>query len=80
MNINFRNTENTELKLEKINVNEKFAKFAEHWRPKIAAELNGQEVKLVKLKGEFVWHKHDDADEMFFVWKGNLKLNYVIKQ
>ena len=69
-------TENTEERMEKINVKEKFLKFTEHWRPKVAAQLNGQEVKLVKFKGEFVWHKHDDADEMFFVWKGKFGIEF----
>jgi mannose-6-phosphate isomerase-like protein (cupin superfamily) len=62
--------------MNKINIDEKFSKFTEHWRPKIVAQLNGQELKLVKLKGEFVWHKHDEADEMFFVWRGNFKIEF----
>ena len=62
--------------MEKINIENKFSKFAEHWRPKVVAQLNGQEVKLVKFKGEFVWHKHDDADEMFFVWKGKFGIEF----
>ena len=50
-----------------INIQEKFSLFSEFWSPKIVGELNGQYVKLVKLKGEFVWHKHDHEDEMFLV-------------
>jgi mannose-6-phosphate isomerase-like protein (cupin superfamily) len=46
------------------------------WSPKIVGELNGQHVKLAKLKGEFVWHKHDHEDELFFVVKGNFKMEY----
>ena len=46
----------------------------DHWNPRIAGELNGQMVKLVKFKGEFVWHKHDDEDEMFFVLKGEFNM------
>ena len=58
--------------MEKVNLNQKFALFQDHWSPKSAGELNGQHVKLVKLQGEFVWHKHDHEDELFFVVKGTL--------
>lgn len=58
--------------MEKVNLNQKFSLFQDHWSPKIAGELNGQHVKLVKLQGEFVWHKHDHEDELFFVVKGTL--------
>lgn len=51
-----------------------FARIDEHWRPKIVAELNGQAVKLVKLRGEFVWHHHDDEDELFLVWRGRFRM------
>ena len=51
---------------------EKFATFTEHWKPKIVADLNDSCVKLVKLQGEFIWHHHDDEDELFFVVKGRL--------
>lgn len=62
--------------MKKVNLAEKFSKFSEHWSPKIAGELNGQHVKLVKLNGEFVWHKHDHEDEMFFVIEGVLKIEF----
>lgn len=62
--------------MEKVNLEEKFKLFSEHWTPKIVGELNGQQVKLAKLKGEFVWHKHENEDELFFVVKGNLKMAY----
>lgn len=55
-----------------VNLIEKFSLFNEYWTPKIVGELNGQQVKLAKLKGEFVWHTHENEDEMFFVVKGNL--------
>ena len=61
---------------EKINIAQKLALFNDHWSPKIVGELNGQHVKLAKLKREFVWHKHDVEDEMFFVIKGTLKMEY----
>lgn len=61
---------------EKININEKLALFSDHWSPRIVGELNGQYVKLVKFKGEFVWHKHNEEDEMFYVLKGSLRLQY----
>jgi mannose-6-phosphate isomerase-like protein (cupin superfamily) len=58
--------------IEKVNINQKLSLFNEHWSPKIVGELNEFYVKLVKLKGEFVWHHHKDEDEMFFVVKGEL--------
>jgi mannose-6-phosphate isomerase-like protein (cupin superfamily) len=62
--------------MEKVNLEEKLSLFADHWSPKIVGELNGQLVKLAKLKGEFVWHKHDNEDELFLVLKGSLKMEY----
>jgi mannose-6-phosphate isomerase-like protein (cupin superfamily) len=62
--------------MDKINLAEKFASFSEHWRPKTVGELNGQEVKLVKVQGEFVWHHHDHEDELFMVWRGTLKVEF----
>jgi mannose-6-phosphate isomerase-like protein (cupin superfamily) len=62
--------------MEKVNLFEKFGLFNEYWTPKIAGELNGQQVKLAKLKGEFVWHKHDEEDELFFVVKGILRMEF----
>jgi mannose-6-phosphate isomerase-like protein (cupin superfamily) len=61
---------------DRISLAEKFAAIDEHWRPKVAAELNGQEVKLVKVKGAFPWHRHDDVDEMFLVWRGRISLEF----
>lgn len=61
---------------ERINLNEKFAAFSEHWRPKVIAALNHQEVKVVKVKGEFAWHHHDDVDEFFFVWRGVFRVEF----
>ena len=60
--------------MKKVNLIEKFALFDEHWTPKIVGELNGQYVKLAKLKGEFVWHHHEAEDEMFFVVNGSLRM------
>jgi mannose-6-phosphate isomerase-like protein (cupin superfamily) len=62
--------------MEKVNIEHKLSLFSDHWSPKIVGELNGQHVKLVKLKGEFVWHKHDNEDELFFVLKGSFKMEY----
>ena len=61
----------------KINIDEKFSKFSEHWRPKIVAELNGQEFKLAKIKGEYPFHAHEGEDEMFFCWKGSSILDFA---
>jgi quercetin dioxygenase-like cupin family protein len=60
----------------KVDLAEKFAAFSEHWRPKIAAQLNGQDVRLVKAKGVFPWHSHADAEEMFLVWKGAFRVEF----
>jgi mannose-6-phosphate isomerase-like protein (cupin superfamily) len=62
--------------MEKVNLKQKLELFSDYWSPKIVGELNGQHVKLAKLKGEFVWHKHDDEDELFFVIKGSFKMEY----
>lgn len=62
--------------MEKVNIAEKLALFSEYWSPKVVGELNGQHVKLVKFKGEFVWHKHDHEDEMFLVLKGHFKMDF----
>jgi mannose-6-phosphate isomerase-like protein (cupin superfamily) len=58
--------------MDTINLNQKFALFQEYWSPKIAGELNDSYIKLAKLKGEFVWHQHENEDELFLVVKGHL--------
>lgn len=60
--------------MEVVNIKEKFNLFNEHWSPKIIGQLNGQDVKVAKLKGEFVWHDHKDEDELFYIIKGSLIL------
>lgn len=60
--------------MKKINLEEKFSLFKEHWTPKIVGKLNGQQVKIAKVNGEFVWHDHAEEDELFMVVKGELKL------
>jgi len=62
--------------MDKVNIHQKLSMFSDYWSPKIVGELNGQHVKLVKLKGEFVWHKHDDEDELFFILQGCLKIEF----
>lgn len=62
--------------MNKISLNEKFAVFSEHWRPKTIAALNGQEVKLVKVQGEFPWHHHEHEDEFFMVWRGRFRVEF----
>src|SRR5262245_16090130 len=57
-----------------INLNEKLALFEERWQPKIVAQINDYDVRIVKVKGEFVWHKHDDTDDFFLVVKGHLTI------
>jgi mannose-6-phosphate isomerase-like protein (cupin superfamily) len=60
--------------IEKVNLAQKLSLFDEHWSPKIVAELNDAHVKVVKLDGEFVWHHHDDEDELFLVVSGRLRM------
>ncbi len=60
--------------MEKINLAEKFSTFHDYFNPRIAGELNGQQVKLVKFQGEFVWHHHDTEDELFYVVKGSFDM------
>ena len=62
--------------MQKVIIEDKFNLFSEYWNPKIVGELNGQHVKLAKLKGEFVCHKHDEEDEMFLVIDGVLKMEF----
>jgi quercetin dioxygenase-like cupin family protein len=59
-----------------IDLAQKFAAFSDHWRPRVAARLNGQDVRLVKVQGVFPWHSHADADEMFLVWKGRFRVEF----
>lgn len=61
---------------EKVNLAAAFAQISKFWRPKVVAELNGQEVKLAKLRGEFVWHHHEREDELFLVLKGRLLVEF----
>ena len=60
--------------MEKVNLTEKFGQFTEYWSPKIAGSLNGQQVKLVKFKGPFTWHQHENEDELFYVVKGSFTM------
>ena len=60
--------------MRKVNLDEKFAAFDEYWSPKIIGELNGQQVKLAKFQGPFVWHHHENEDELFLVYRGHFRL------
>ncbi|HEY4902707.1 MAG TPA: cupin domain-containing protein [Candidatus Sulfotelmatobacter sp.] len=62
--------------MEKVNIAEKFARISEYWKPRIAGELNGQQVKMVKFQGEFVFHHHDNEDEMFLVVRGRFRMEF----
>jgi mannose-6-phosphate isomerase-like protein (cupin superfamily) len=62
--------------MQAVSINKKLSQFNDYWNPRIIAELNGQQVKAAKLKGEFVWHQHDNEDEMFLVIKGKLKIEF----
>lgn len=61
--------------MKKVNLSEKFGQFSDLWSPKIVGELNGQQVRLAKLKGEFVWHRHENEDELFLVVRGTLAIH-----
>jgi mannose-6-phosphate isomerase-like protein (cupin superfamily) len=60
--------------MEKVNLASKLAMFADHWRPRTVAQFNGHDVMLVKVRGEFIWHKHDETDDFFLVIEGNLDI------
>jgi mannose-6-phosphate isomerase-like protein (cupin superfamily) len=60
--------------IQKVDLAAKFAAISEHWRPRLVGELNGQEVKLARLQGEFIWHHHADEDELFMVVRGRLRI------
>ena len=62
--------------MEKVNLQDKFNQFADHWNPRVAGALNGQHVKLVKFQGEFVWHQHEDEDELFLVVEGSFDMEF----
>ena len=64
--------------MKKVNLATKFGQFEDLWSPKVIGELNGQQVKIAKLQGDFVWHHHDDADELFYVFKGELLIRSTL--
>ena len=66
----------TDTSADKINLTRKFALFTDHWRPKVVAALNGQEIKLIKVQGEFPWHVHAAEDEFFLVWRGRFRVEF----
>jgi mannose-6-phosphate isomerase-like protein (cupin superfamily) len=68
------------MNIAKVNLAEKLSRINEHWRPKVVGELNGQEVKLVKFKGEFVWHHHEREDELFLCLNGKMSVEFKEKR
>jgi mannose-6-phosphate isomerase-like protein (cupin superfamily) len=60
----------------KVNVAEKLGLFSDHWAPRIVARYNDHEIRLVKVEGEFIWHKHDETDELFFIIEGELDMEF----
>jgi mannose-6-phosphate isomerase-like protein (cupin superfamily) len=62
--------------MDKVNIEEKLSQFSDYYNPRIIGELNGQHVKATKLKGEFIWHHHENEDEMFLIIKGTLKMEF----
>ena len=66
--------------MNKVNLSEQFSLIHDHWNPRIAGELNGQHIKLVKFQGEFIWHKHDNEDEMFLVVNGQFTMEFRDKK
>tara|TARA_B100001758_G_scaffold114432_1_gene97955 strand:- start:392 stop:778 length:387 start_codon:yes stop_codon:yes gene_type:complete len=65
--------------MSKINLKEKLSLFSEHWSPKVISELNDYQIKLVKIKGDFVWHNHSETDELFLVIEGEMKIEFKDK-
>ena len=61
-------------KSKKINIKQKFSKFSEYWSPKVLAKMNDYEFKIAKIKGEFIWHNHNETDEVFIVIEGSMKI------
>ena len=62
--------------MEKVNILQKLSQFSDHWNPRIIGELNGQQVKLAKFKGSFIWHHHENEDELFLVIKGSFRMEF----
>ena len=62
--------------MKKINLEDKLSKFSEHWSPKVIAEMNDYQFKLVRIEGDFVWHEHPDTDEVFIVIEGTMKIEF----
>ena len=60
----------------KINLREKLSMFSDHWAPKVITELNDYQIKLVKIQGDFIWHNHEETDELFFVIKGKMNIEF----
>jgi mannose-6-phosphate isomerase-like protein (cupin superfamily) len=60
----------------RINFAEKFSTFSEHWSPRVVAEMNNYQIKVAKVCGDFVWHKHDDTDEVFIIIEGTLFIDF----
>ena len=66
--------------MEKVNIEAKLSQFHDHWNPRIVGDLNGQQVKLVKFQGEFVWHHHENEDELFLVVHGRFRMDFRDRQ
>lgn len=66
--------------MEPVNLAEKLSTFAEHWQPRVVGQFNGHDLMVVKVKGEFVWHKHDDTDDFFLVLQGECEFNFGAKR
>ncbi len=64
------------MKYESISFTDKFSKFSDHWAPRVIAEMNDYQFKLVKIQGEFVWHDHKDTDEVFLVVSGEMEIEF----
>jgi mannose-6-phosphate isomerase-like protein (cupin superfamily) len=76
MKNNQKKSNNINMSTESINLNQKFKLFSDNWSPKVIAELNDYQIKLIKINGEFIWHSHDDTDEAFIVINGELTIKF----
>ena len=63
--------------MQKINLKQKFTKLLEYWSPKVISEMNDYQIKIVKIKGDFIWHNHEETDELFYVIEGQMSIHFV---
>ena len=63
--------------MKKINLKQKFSKLLEYWSPRVISEMNDYQIKIVKIKGNFIWHNHENTDELFYIIEGNMNIHFI---